>query len=375
MNPCLLLAVAFIALINLPASGQTDWVIRSSGTTNNISSIAFGSGVFVVCDGRPIMSSNGISWNRPNWPSGAMAAVFYGGGEFIAFGSNEEDGTGYIWKSKNGYVGSRSTAPNAWGEGRLRDSEISAAYANDQWVVCGPRFAPAVISPTSQMTAIANPPWGSNLYWVIAYKNGFLAGGDRAIFASDDGTGWRLLARTQLSYGQPVVVGDVLYSNYGRSEDGGKTWIDWNGDNWYSRKVVFARDLFVGCGAFSYPDSTFIKTSLDGKTWTQRETGSTSSLLSVAYGKDIFVAVGFGGRLITSSAITPLPPVIAPLVTVTPSVTLKWPSTLSLQYQPETSNDLKVWTAFGSPITGAGPEIIRTFEITDQRKYFRVTVK
>ena len=60
--------------------------------------------------------------------------------------------------------------------------------------------------------------------------------------------------------------------------------------------VSYGNGLFVAVGA-----GGLILTSSDGVSWTQRNSGTSSNLLGVAYVNTVFVAVGSGGTLLTSS--------------------------------------------------------------------------
>jgi hypothetical protein len=76
-------------------------------------------------------------------------------------------------------------------------------------------------------------------------------------------------------------------------------------DNWHLRSqplpdsiltsVAYGNDTFVVVG-----DNGIILTSPDGETWTQRTSGTSSTLLGVCYGNDTFVAVG-ADIILTSS--------------------------------------------------------------------------
>ena len=62
------------------------------------------------------------------------------------------------------------------------------------------------------------------------------------------------------------------------------------------RGVTFGRDMFVAVG-----EGGTILTSPDGVAWTPRNSGTGQWIVSVAYGGDVFVAVCEVGTVLTST--------------------------------------------------------------------------
>ena len=59
--------------------------------------------------------------------------------------------------------------------------------------------------------------------------------------------------------------------------------------------LIFARGLYVSIGPCSH-----VRTSVDGKVWTERSSGTPSSLHAITYGTGLFVAVGNEGAVVSS---------------------------------------------------------------------------
>ena len=62
------------------------------------------------------------------------------------------------------------------------------------------------------------------------------------------------------------------------------------------RGVTYGNGIFIAVG---YGGT--ILTSADGITWTSRDSGTTTILSEVTYGNGTFIAVGYGGTILTSA--------------------------------------------------------------------------
>jgi hypothetical protein len=93
-------------------------------------------------------------------------------------------------------------------------------------------------------------------------------------------------------------------TKYAAITSSGEVYTSADGDNWSKStslgeslyQITFANSMFVVCGANGY-----IATSTDAVTWTQRTTGSTSTLTDVQYLQNVFYAVGQNSTILSSS--------------------------------------------------------------------------
>lgn len=97
------------------------------------------------------------------------------------------------------------------------------------------------------------------------------------------------------AYGQPVANTQKILT----SADGGLTWTRRDvrlGDVW---GLDYLNGTWFATGN-SGNNTSNLSTSTDGVTWTSRTTGSNDDLYGVAFGNNIYVAVGSGSQVITS---------------------------------------------------------------------------
>lgn len=370
-------ASAVLSWLFLPccALAQEQWFVRSSGTTKLISSVAFGNGVFLATDGRPLLSEdNGVTWRRPIWEGDdQIYAIFFGGNQFVALGDR------CLFRSVDGKSAKRIThsgqmfGPSSGGS--------SAAYIAGRWVFTGYHLGepPNVTTPvfTSGSDGVVAPltefPSGY-ADWVINGGQILMAGSGTALFTSPDGLGWSLVSRSGF-YSPPLFRNGVFFApDYGRaSNDNGRTWAEVKTENPPQNFEVSAE----GSGIFAVWNSwSGLLSSTDGLKWVAREPGTTDTLYSIAFGNNTFVAVGDSGRITTSSTgMAPASPV-APQLQISTVVRLTWQSEKGRYYQRESSLEVSSrWEPFGEPIPGNGGMMESFSEITSSRKFFRMVVK
>lgn len=141
----------------------------------------------------------------------------------------------------------------------------------------------------SQLSAVAE---GAGVYVAVG-KNGF-------IMRSTDGDHWNPVT--------PVIDKDLYSIAYGNgvfvAVGGGKTLVSSDGLAWQiSTPTAFgANSIAFGGGTFAAIGGTDAYTSTDGISWsTAIATGVTNSLTHITYGNARFVAVGYGGSVITTT--------------------------------------------------------------------------
>jgi len=215
-----------------------NWSSRDSGTGNDLPSIAFGNGQFVLptfAAGVPggssiLVSTNAVAWVQ-RWSGAGYSfvqpiGVGYGNGLFVVVGAGRLSSTG------------------------MDEMLILTSDDGENWF---------------QRHSEAHPL--NNFLSAVAYGNGrFVAVGDTGmILTSTDGITW-----VQSQSGTTDQLNSVAYGNGRYVVVGGR------------------RDPFGG----SEPNETPIMIGADGKEWTPIHTGASNVLRSVIYGRDQFVAVG-----------------------------------------------------------------------------------
>jgi hypothetical protein len=303
------------------------------------------------------------TWHVRRLPqtTNVLNAVTYGGGLFVAVGNSGDKGEiltspdGMVWTSQ----ASGATTPLAdvvWGNGRF----VAVGGASSTPVVVtstdGIVWTPGLVTPS--FTRLGTVTFGNGL---------FVAFGGSTSFTSSDGMNWtrasEFLSRWcpyGIGYGQGAFVSvgwciggiynAIRYSTNGTNwteaqgstvgEEQGYFAVTWaagqfvavgfrktatstNGREWIQRQdssgssftlwdVAYGDEVFVAVGCTSlggeYCDATAparIQTSSEGREWRVRDTGWTNALWGVAYGNGRFVAVGTGGAILQSDDTRP----------------------------------------------------------------------
>lgn len=350
----------FLILCASPAMSQVTWNLRNSGTTEQIYAVAFGKGRFMAVDSRPLLSLDGVTWTRPAWGGESNAlTVCFDGTRFIVIGMD------HCWISNDGTTATIHPSSGLYFSTTTRSATLNGVTVFSR---CskenGTRTIARMTAGNSARLAATIYPTGNSCEWVVATNNEFIAGAGNVVLASPDGDIWSIRSRTGVN--DPLFKDGVLYAGYYRSTDGGATW---QGNFNNTIPHLFAAGVYLS------RDYDRIKTSADASNWILRETGSTDFLNDVAYGNNIFVAVGGNGRITTSSAVNPPPVVVAPTLAVVPSITLKWNSVAGLWYQVQSSPDMVTWTDTPDLIGGNGTQLVRSYETTAAKRFYRVLVR
>lgn len=357
----------FLSFLTLKAFSQEVWTVRPSGTFEDFTSAGFANGRFMAAHfdflgGGLVTSADGKSWSAVEWARGKIYRVWAGTDEFLA-----HDAEGALWRITD--KGGEKIPTDRYGS----FAEF-AAERNGVWVIGGGfDWAAGVFPPILRYAAgvlrpAALAPFSSAPDWVVAGPDGFLAGAEGAIYASGDGDHWTLRSRPERSITRPVLKGNVLYASGVQSTDGGVTWREIDPDPWAPSPALYAAGTFLSLSDGLLTSSDFVK-------WTRREPGTTDTLRAAAYGNGVFVVVGEGGRIVTSPSVAE-PATVSPVAaTITPSVTIKWRSKPGGTYRVESSADMKEWRGESDWIPGTGAEMSRSFDITGDRKFFRVFEK
>jgi hypothetical protein len=184
-----------------------------------------------------------------------------------------------------------------YGNGRF------VAVGNAGTIVTSPDGTTWTVEPAAPGFFVNGLPWGMN---GIAYgNNGFVAVGLPDILTSPDGITW-----TNISLGPSEWLSLVTYAKnefVAFDGDSGTLFTSPDGGTWrpqpspagfYLRGVAFGNDLFVAVGLSNGPASAILS-SPDSITWTSRAV-TTNWITGIAYGNSQFVAIANEGIILTS---------------------------------------------------------------------------
>lgn len=293
----------------LTSPDGANWTTRGSGTSANLADVSFANGRWTVIgeSGAALASSDGTNWtNHTTSPAGDFAAIAFGDSRWIAVGSqrtiNASDVNGLILTSSNAVTWeslSTGNTNNIWLWG--------LTYASNEWITVGDRGT-VLTSPDGQTwtnqsvgtTANLKNVTHGNGAWVIAGENGtLLASTNRVDWTNALSQPGDTIEGAAFGDGQWVAVGSRVW----KSPDG-FTWNSQNLPGLHMMSVNRAQNLWVAVGRSNGPpawESGAILTSADGVNWTNRNAGRIGLLFDVAYGDDLWVAVGYLGTVVTSS--------------------------------------------------------------------------
>src|SRR5689334_18060877 len=163
--------------------------------------------------------------------------------------------------------------PTSWqaGNSAPTNSDLHViTYANEQFVAAGSSYTIASSSNGIDWTLRTNGTESSVFNAVVSAKGIFVAGGQLGAFRalSSDGITW---SNSQATLGVEAING-----------------------------LTFANGVFVAVGHGLLENTAYILTSPDGTNWDTRRPFTTNELHAVAYGTNVFVAVGDRGTILSS---------------------------------------------------------------------------
>lgn len=267
----------FLALISRPDELESvvlesvdglNWIPKVPVPDETLVDLSFSDGLFsaLTSMGTLIISANGFDWavqGRFPETGGIPLAIVHGAGRFVGLIEHGEDQNsalvslgGAQWTTYPGLIGA---AQVVFGLGKF------LAYGINQY-----------ISSDGGNVWINEPRDSGGLPTSVAFGKGrFVAVGGSAVLVSTNGGKW---AQLTLPSGTRVPAG-----------------------------IYFANNKFVGPSWPSYdsagfPDQGYVLTSGDGLTWSEHSgPPSLSSLRSIVFGNGLFVAIGDGNALYSSS--------------------------------------------------------------------------
>jgi hypothetical protein len=344
MNPvsCFILVLFVILFSVLPAGTYADpldnWHIRKVLSEDSLlHGITFGNGLFVTVgvNGIIFTSPNGVGWTPiDSGTTESLSGVTYGKNIYVAVGR-----AGTILTSPDGAI---------W---TSRKSGTGAVLANVKYVkglFIAVGGAPGIIltSPDGVTWTDRTPfPMNEFLNDVAFGNDTFIIVGSvsrvfsEVILKSIDGIHW-----SRVSQGTKPSLGPLIYSknSFYSGDFFGQLWTTPNGIDWTVQRldeqfpypcvgdidgIAYGNDIFVAVGS----GNQCILTSPDGSTWTTK-TPEDASLWSVTYGKGTFIGVGEhsivqSDPFITSNAPPSQPRLVYPISNQNlsgTSVTFRW---------------------------------------------------
>jgi hypothetical protein len=258
------------------------WTKNSLANVFNVTGFAYGNNAFValVDPGGILSSPDGINWSdRTSKATGDLNGVAYGKNQFVAVGRqgpDPSDASIIVTSPDGGTWIDRSPEPGT----AVYEYASCITYGNGKFVAVG--TGSEILSSSDGITWSSSTPatdddlsgvaYGNNQFVAVGSDNGTLGG---AVLTSPDGVAW-----TRHTTGTNITLFAVAYG----------------------------KDQFVAVGGvgIGYREVTLnsqgvVLTSPDGITWTSRPPGNTTTLEGVAYGNNLFVAVGLGGTVLSSS--------------------------------------------------------------------------
>ncbi len=144
-------------------------------------------------------------------------------------------------------------------------------------------------SPTSQ--TLCSVAYGVSNYVAVGYGGTVLTSSNGITWTSrTSGTSLGLYSVTY-GNGKFVAAGQIILSS-----TNGVNWITRDSGSYVFEAVAYLNGAFMTVG-----DNGVMKVSADGITWSNRNSGTTTTLYGLTYGNGTYVVVGAGGTLRTSA--------------------------------------------------------------------------
>jgi hypothetical protein len=343
------LLCSLIILLPITVFGQEawKWTARSSGTTVDLIDVEWGNNLFVAVgnNGTIVSSSDGVQWNTEiSGTTHNLRKVLWAGNQFVAGGDSGTIITspdGKIW-TDHSIATTEYVSDIAWGAEKMVlftvRKNLSRYYPLPPGLY-GYLYSSIYMS-TDGMTwtkqISADTIGFNNIYWVgdkfIAIANKIInptintgyTDCSSTIYSSSDGLSWTKLSRTGylqcMAFNGKTYVAAGVYGTgnaprYTRltSPDG----ISWSGQNYIgggsylsNEDIIWCKDKFIILNFAAYGYATYFAFSDNGVTW---QSAAQSCILdkpsinipgtayynkpfySMAYGKELLVAVGSSG--------------------------------------------------------------------------------
>jgi hypothetical protein len=306
----------------------SNWMAISPGSASEpgdttfgnsvIYAVSYGGGRFVAggSNGKIAWSANGIQWTAvEDSPLSSIQSIAYDGGKYVAgsFGEMAWSTDGIQWTAVENYpFESLTTSGIAYGDGKYVAVSSGGNWGNMAWSTDGIYWTVISHGSTSEP---GDTTFGSSGIYTVSYGDGrFVAAGASGKMAwSTDGIHWTAIRPGSATYpGDTTFGSSAIYAvSYGGrwfvavGADGKMAWSS-NGIHW---TAISPGDTTFGNSsirAVCYGGRAFVAAGYDGKmAWSSNGTNwvavndssfGTSVIYGVAYGDGTFVAVGAAGK-------------------------------------------------------------------------------
>jgi photosystem II stability/assembly factor-like uncharacterized protein len=320
--------VLTVAAPSIHLFAQVTWTPQTSPTTENLTSVAFGQGVFVAVgeSGTLLRSADyGQTWqdrSNEDLTLGELHCVAFGNGVFMA-------GAGYevVVSTDLGVTWHQATPTLEWRPG--------LAYGNNRWFAASDSISASLNQGTNWTLIDTNKP---ELTSILFNGNVGVAVGGTIAVSEDGGLHWTDVVNGLFNWQASVAYGNGLYVSVGGTFGNGivqtsdpLTWTEAGSTNLTGVSllaVTHGGDTFVVVG-----DKGVILNSNGQKPWTRVVSDTSQMLRDVAYGNGTFVAVGHNGTILTSLTSGQAPEINSSL-TATGSVDVSFSYTITALYGP-----------------------------------------
>ena len=290
---------------------------------NNI--VTYWNGIFLIGSYRYTSSQSAdafifSSTNGTNWSTNVLGNQFTGSYgfdyDFFMIGSNDVIAAGaalddpFLQFSTDGINWSQ-TAGVPYANIQYNLGAVAGAYGNGNYVILAPTSSfyslPPIFTSSDGLTWVnrqhaPGPPAGSAYtFTCIASNNGvYVVASVNSIAVSSNGLSYVIASNTP-ALGSVLAFGNAFVG----VGSGGGIYVSTNGLSWTQRNsgttsslhgVAAGNGLLVSVG-----DGGAIQTSPSGQIWTSRTSGTSLALYSVTCSNGIFVAVGQEGTVLTSA--------------------------------------------------------------------------
>lgn len=344
-------------LISLSApwhgTSQTNWLMRPSNTSQNLYTVSYGGGAFLIGGaGVCLTSTNGTAWRCYTLGSPSVTSLAYCNGEWYGVGSfnggnlGVSTNNGQTWTPRN--IAGLSAKAIAYGDGTLVAVGDSGfiRYSADGGLTWN-----TGLSPTSyQLNAVTF----GNGTWLAAggcYSESVVTSADAQLWTLRNLPSGYLICSTSVGYGAGTFVvnaGDYYFT----SSNDGVSWTAYTPPNpsAYGYHVAYGGGTWVAAG-----NAGRMRLSTDGgQTWNLQNSGVEINLSGVAYGHGVWVSVGDNGTIISSPESASGAPPLVPSVQIQQAIELDWQSQDGAVYQVQRSTNMSAWQDIGAPLLGDG---------------------
>lgn len=240
------------ALVTSP-DGST-WSVGDAGTTERLFGVAWGNDRYVVVGlaGTILSSTDGMAWQAETSNTGdRLGDVLYAGGQFVVVGGEANDHS-TILTSPDGQTWTEQTVvASQFLTGAAHDGSLYVAVGEGGTIVSSPDGIAWTARASSTFEELQGITYAGDQFVAVGFEGTILTSPDGVTWTPTTGEG------TLLS----VTAGNNRYLTMGFS---------------------------------------VVMSSIDGATWTKLSEGATDSLNDMAYGNDVYVAVGDFGALLRS---------------------------------------------------------------------------